>query len=73
MSSAASRPQDTGWLLENSLKALELLFRAVLYRNSVPIVIADNDRKCLDASAGTGNLLGLSRDGLIGRRIDALR
>ena len=70
MSSAASRPEDTDWLLENSLKALELLFRAVLYRNSVPIVIADNDRKCLDASAGTGNLLGLSRDRLIGRRID---
>jgi PAS domain S-box-containing protein len=47
-----------------------LLVRAIFYHNSIPIVIADNDRKQLDASVGAGSLLGLARDKLIGRRID---
>ena len=62
--------QQTDWLVENGLKALELLFRAVLYHPSEPILIADSDRHYLDANSGAGRLLGLSRDQIIGRRID---
>ena len=70
MRPTASQPQAADWLLENSPGALELLVRAIFYHNSVPIVIADNDRKHLDASIGAGNLFGLARDKLIGHRID---
>src|SRR6202521_1373400 len=62
--------QQTGWLVENGLKELELLFRAVLYHPSEPILIADSDRHYVDANSGAGRLLGLSRDQIIGRRID---
>lgn len=70
MDSAASPLQASGWLLENGLRALELLFQAIFYHPSEPILIADNDRKYLDASLGAGKLLGLSREQIIGRRID---
>jgi len=69
MRSAVVR-QQAGWLVENGLKELELLFRAVLYHPSQPILIADSDRRYLDANSGAGRLLGLSRDQIIGRRID---
>jgi len=58
------------WLLENGPRELELLFRAIVYHPSVPILIADNERNYRDASAGAGKLLGLSRDKIIGRRMD---
>jgi PAS domain S-box-containing protein len=35
-----------------------------------PILIADNDRNYWDVSCGAGKLFGLSRDRIIGRRID---
>jgi PAS domain S-box-containing protein len=63
-------PQPSGWLVENGLKELELLFRALLYHPSEPILVADSDRHYLDANSGAGRLLGLSRDQIIGRRID---
>lgn len=59
-----------GWLAANGLKELDLLFRAVLYHPSQPILIADSDRNYLDANSGAGRLLGLSRDQIIGRKID---
>ena len=63
--------QETGlWLLENGLRELERLFRAIIYHPSEPILIADNDRRSLDASTGAGKLLGLARERLIGSRID---
>ncbi len=52
--------ETSGWLVEDGLKELEQLFRAVLSHQSEPILIADNDRCCLDASSGAGKLLGLS-------------
>jgi formate hydrogenlyase transcriptional activator len=59
------------WLAENGPEKLELLFRAIVYHHrSVPILIADNDRKYCDASSGAGRLLGLSRDQIIGRSLD---
>jgi formate hydrogenlyase transcriptional activator len=70
MPSAASQPQSGGWLVENGPKELELLFRAIVYHPSAPILIADNDRRYLEASSGAGKLLGLSRGKIIGRSLD---
>jgi formate hydrogenlyase transcriptional activator len=72
MNSAASMLETSGWLVEEGLKELEQLFRAVLSHQSEPILIADNDRCCLDGSAGAGALLGLSPGSLIGRGVDDL-
>ncbi len=66
----ASHPQAAGWLAENGPKELELLFRAIVYHPSAPILIADNDRHSRDASSGAGKLLGLSREKIIGRSLD---
>ena len=68
--SAAAPPPTPRWLVENGPKELEQLFRAILYYPSEPILIADDDRQYLDASPGAGKLLGISRDEIIGRRID---
>ena len=58
------------WLVENGPKELELLFRAIVYQPSAPILIADNDGNYRDASAGAGKLLGLPREKIIGHQID---
>ena len=70
MASEVLQARETGWLLENGPRELELLFRAVVYHPSVPILIADDERKYRDASAGARKLLGLSRDKIIGHRMD---
>jgi PAS domain S-box-containing protein len=56
--------------VENGPKELELLFRAIIYHPSAPILIADNDGNYRDASTGAGKLLGLPREKIIGRQID---
>jgi formate hydrogenlyase transcriptional activator len=65
-----SHVKVASWLLENGPRELELLFRAIVYHPSVPILIADNERNHREASSGAGKLLGLSRDMIIGRRLD---
>jgi PAS domain S-box-containing protein len=70
VASDVSQAQGAGWLLENGPRELELLFRAIVYHPSVPILITDNDRNYRDASAGAGKMLGLSRDEIIGHRMD---
>ena len=47
-----------------------LLFRAVVFRPTTPILIADNEGRYHDASVGAGRILGVPTDKIIGRRID---
>jgi formate hydrogenlyase transcriptional activator len=62
--------RQADWLAANGVRELDLLFRAVLYHPSQPILIADSDRTYLDANSGAGRLLGQPRDQIIGRKID---
>jgi PAS domain S-box-containing protein len=70
MSSAGAQTTATRWLVENGPKELELLFRAIVYHPSAPILITDDDGNSKDASVGVGKLLGLPREKIIGRQID---
>jgi formate hydrogenlyase transcriptional activator len=70
MCPAGSESQAARWLVENGPRELELLFRAIVYHPSVPILIADDDGNSRDASTGVGKLLGLPREKIIGRRVD---
>jgi formate hydrogenlyase transcriptional activator len=70
LSSAPSSTLAVRWLKENGPRELESLFRAIVYHPAVPILIADNDREYRDASAGAGRLLGLTREKIIGRKLD---
>ncbi|MGD0618822.1 MAG: sigma 54-interacting transcriptional regulator [Bryobacteraceae bacterium] len=66
MCSLGAQSSTSRWLLENGPKQLELLFRAIVYHPSAPILITDGDGNSRDASAGAGKLLGLPRDKIIG-------
>ena len=55
------------WLVENGPNELELLFRAIVYHPSAPLLITDDDGNSRDASVGAGKLLGLPREEIIGR------
>src|ERR1700730_105150 len=70
MSSAGvESPAAARWLVENGPRELELLFRAIVYHPSAPILITDDDGNSRDASVGVRKLLGLSRDKIIGRPV----
>jgi formate hydrogenlyase transcriptional activator len=66
----APQPQTTGWLKEHGPGALERLLRAIMFNLFAPVLVADNDRRYLEASAGAGRLLGLPRESIIGRSLD---
>jgi formate hydrogenlyase transcriptional activator len=66
----ASLPQTTDWLVKHGPKELELLFRAIIFHPSTPILIADDDRRYHEASIGASKLLGLPREKIIGRSLD---
>jgi PAS domain S-box-containing protein len=70
MFSAGSQLPATGWLAQNGPRELELLFRAVVYHPSAPILVTDDNGNTREASIGAGKLLGLPREKLIGRRVD---
>ena len=70
MTPAAARQGSGSWLAENGPGQLELLLRAVLYHSSLPVLIADDVRECLEASFGAGNPLGSPRDQILRRKID---
>src|SRR5689334_19433629 len=69
MESAATPSPATRWLVENGPKELELLFRAIVYHPSAPILITDDEGNSRDASPGVGKLLGIPREKVIGRPI----
>ncbi len=68
------RPDPTAaaspWLMENGPRELEALFRAIVYHPAAPILLTDDDRQYREASIGAGKLLGLSRQQIIGRRLE---
>ncbi len=66
----ASLPRSATWLAKNGPKELELLFRAIVYNPSAPVLITDNAGASIEASAGAGKLLGLPREKIIGRQIE---
>jgi len=70
LNSTASLPQPADWLVENGPKELELLFRAIVFHPSAPILLTDNDRRYREASIGASKLLGLPREKIIGRSLD---
>jgi formate hydrogenlyase transcriptional activator len=70
LSSIASQPEISHWLLENGPKELELLFRAIVFHPSAPILLADDNRQYHDASVGASRLLGLPREQIVGRTLD---
>jgi formate hydrogenlyase transcriptional activator len=70
MLAETSLPPADRWLVENGPRELELLFRAIVYYPSAPILIADNDRHYRDASSGAGKLLGLSREKIVGQTLE---
>src|SRR5579871_2824143 len=60
----------TPWLVENGPKELELLFRAIVFHPSAPILLTDNNRHYREASIGASKLLGLPREKIIGLSLD---
>src|SRR5579862_6873860 len=65
-----SQPQAVRWLVENGPRELEMLFRAIIFQPSAPILLADDDRRYREASVGASKLLGLPREKIIGQRLD---
>jgi len=70
LSSATSELQTDNWLIENGPRELELLFRAIVFQPSTPILLADDERHYREASVGASLLLGLPREEIIGRSLD---
>jgi formate hydrogenlyase transcriptional activator len=69
MGAAVSKSPTKDWLAENGPRELELLFRAIIYHPSEPILVTDDDGNTRDASVGVGKLLGLPREKIIGRPV----
>src|SRR5450755_1295437 len=69
MCSAGSNSPALRWLVENGPRELELLFRAIVYHPSAPILITDDAGNSKDASVGVGKLLGLPRAKIVGRAV----
>lgn len=72
MASLGSQAAASTWLLDHGPRELELLFRAIVYHPSVPIIVADDDGRSRDASEGAAKLLGSARHQIIGQRLDDL-
>ena len=67
--SATSQSPANRWLVENGPNELELLFRAIVYHPTAPVLITDDAGNSRDASVGVSKLLGLPREKIIGRPV----
>jgi formate hydrogenlyase transcriptional activator len=72
MNSAASMHESSGWLVEDGVRELEQLVRAVLSHQSEAILVIDDSRRCLHVSSGASKRFGLSIGKMIGHLIDDL-
>ena len=70
MSRTLSKQERSPWLAQHGPKEIELLLRVVLFHPSAPVLLADNDRRYLEASFGASKLLGHPREKLIGCKLD---
>jgi formate hydrogenlyase transcriptional activator len=70
MCSVGSQSPAIRWLVENGPRELELLFRAIIYHPSAPILITDDEGNSREASVGVAKLLGLAREKIIGHPVD---
>ena len=70
MQPSESYETPSPWLLEGGARRVELLLRAIVYPSAEPLLITDDERNCRDTSCGTGKLLGLPLDRVIGRKFD---
>src|SRR4051812_16700465 len=66
----ASGTEPKNWLADHGPKELELLFRAIVFHSSAPVLIADDEGHYRNASVGASKVLGLPRDQIVGRQID---
>jgi PAS domain-containing protein len=62
VSAALSERKPIPWLAQHGPKEIELLLRAVLFHPSAPVLLADDDRRYLEASFGASKLLGRPRE-----------
>jgi formate hydrogenlyase transcriptional activator len=69
-SHTSGQSSEARWLIENGPKELELLFRTVVYHPAAPILITDDDRTYREVSPGARKVLGVSREQIVGRKID---
>jgi formate hydrogenlyase transcriptional activator len=69
LSSATSVPETDRWLQENGPKQLELLFRAIVYHPSAPVLVSDSEGNSLEMSTGAVRLLGIPREKAMGKKL----
>jgi PAS domain S-box-containing protein len=72
MNSAAPQPIASLWLTEHGPQELEQLLRTIVFKSSAPILLADDNRRSIEASDGVAKLFGIPREDVIGGQLDDL-
>jgi PAS domain S-box-containing protein len=68
--SRATLALQPSWLAKNGPAMLEALFRTIVYHQTSPILLTDNELNSQEASVGAARLLGVKRQEIIGRNLD---